>query len=357
VASASLTESILNPIPVVSSAQATETVVGGTSYSLDVMGTGFISTSQLQVGWGDGALDAGVFDGTAQHWHDHGGGWGDDGGRGGDESRSGDDDGKCYGSGSEPEGCPAGGARLLDQATFGPTLSDISHVQAVGLNAYLTEQFAVPTTLLPDIAATPPTVCVNTLLPCEQSEWWQTMLTAAGPAAATGGVCAERDVCGVDELCECAVSDDVPEHAGEGRVRNFYTILQDVTLSPAMGAYLNMLNSAKPATGQIANENYARELMQLFATGLFLLNQDGTLQLDANGNAMPVYSEAQVQAFCASVHGVDVCQCFGYWRAGEVPKHGELHDADGGARNPARYDGEGIADNDATGRASQRLRT
>src|SRR2546425_744557 len=44
VASASQTESILNPIPVVSSAQATETVIGGTSYSLDVMGTGFIST-------------------------------------------------------------------------------------------------------------------------------------------------------------------------------------------------------------------------------------------------------------------------------------------------------------------------
>ena len=50
----------------------------------------------------------------------------------------------------------------------------------------------------------------------------------------------------------------------------FTTIMQDVTLSPAMGAYLNMLNSAKPGTArraQIANENYARELMQLFTTG------------------------------------------------------------------------------------------
>jgi hypothetical protein len=49
VASASQTESILNPIPVVSSAQATETVIGGTSYSVDVMGSGFISASKLQV--------------------------------------------------------------------------------------------------------------------------------------------------------------------------------------------------------------------------------------------------------------------------------------------------------------------
>jgi hypothetical protein len=68
-----------------------------------------------------------------------------------------------------------------------------------------------------------------------------------------------------------------------------------------MGAYLNMLNSAKPGTingvPQIANENYARENMQLFTIGLNLLNQDGTLQLDANGNPIPTYTEAQVQAF------------------------------------------------------------
>jgi uncharacterized protein (DUF1800 family) len=88
---------------------------------------------------------------------------------------------------------------------------------------------------------------------------------------------------------------------------NFYTIMQDVTLSPAMGGYLNMLNSAKPAivngVPQIANENYARELMQLFTTGLSMLSQDGTPQLDGSGNTMPVYSEAQVQAFAGAFTG------------------------------------------------------
>ena len=49
---------------------------------------------------------------------------------------------------------------------------------------------------------------------------------------------------------------------------NFYTIMHDVSLSPGMGAYLNMLNSAKPTGTQIANENYGRELMQLFSLGL-----------------------------------------------------------------------------------------
>src|SRR5579875_2102640 len=84
---------------------------------------------------------------------------------------------------------------------------------------------------------------------------------------------------------------------------NFATIMHDVTLSPAMGAYLNMLNSNKPATGQIANENYARENMQLFTIGLNALNQDGTPQLDGSGNPIPNYTQAQVQAFARAYTG------------------------------------------------------
>ena len=84
---------------------------------------------------------------------------------------------------------------------------------------------------------------------------------------------------------------------------NFATIMKDVSLSPAMGGYLNMLNSNKPATGQIANENYPRELMQLFTTGIDTLNPDGTLQLDSSGNPIPVYTETQVQAFARAYTG------------------------------------------------------
>ncbi len=303
VALASLTESILNPIPVVSSAQATETVVGGTSYSLDVMGTGFISTSQLQVGGvtvpstlvsstelrstGTITVAAGVTTVAVVVTNP--------------------DPGTMMANATAQVvnlkvALPAA-ARLLDQATFGPTLNDISHVQAVGLNAYLTEQFAVPTTLLPDIAATPPAVCVNTLLPCEQSEWWQTMLTAPDQLRQrVAFALSEMFVVSTNSVNARSVT-TYQNTMAKDAFGNFYTILQDVTLSPAMGGYLNMLNSAKPATGQIANENYARELMQLFTTGLFLMNQDGTLQSDANGNAMPVYSEAQVQAFARAFTG------------------------------------------------------
>jgi uncharacterized protein (DUF1800 family) len=307
VASASVTESILNPIPVVSSAQATEAVIGGTSYSLDVMGTGFISASQLQVGGvtvpstlvsatelrstGTITVAAGVTTVAVVVTNP--------------------DPGTMTANVTAQVvnlkvALPAA-ARLLDQATFGPTLSDISHVQAVGLNAYLTEQFAVPTTLLPDIASTPPAICVNTLLPCEQSEWWQTMLTAPDQLRQrVAFALSAMFVVSTNSVNARAVTSYQNTLANDA-FGNFYNIMQDVTLSPAMGAYLNMLNSAKPAivngVPQIANENYARELMQLFTTGLFMLNQDGTPQLDASGNAIPVYTEAQVQAFARAFTG------------------------------------------------------
>jgi uncharacterized protein (DUF1800 family) len=80
---------------------------------------------------------------------------------------------------------------------------------------------------------------------------------------------------------------------------NYRQIMGDVTLSPAMGQYLDMANNAKaiPATGAVANENYARELMQLFSIGLSQLNQDGTLQLDSRGNPIPTYDQTIIQNF------------------------------------------------------------
>jgi uncharacterized protein (DUF1800 family) len=84
---------------------------------------------------------------------------------------------------------------------------------------------------------------------------------------------------------------------------NYRTIMEDATLSPAMGDYLNMLNSGKPATGQIANENFGRENMQLFTLGLYLLNPDGTRQTDSSGDPIPTYTELQVEAFARAYTG------------------------------------------------------
>jgi uncharacterized protein (DUF1800 family) len=197
-------------------------------------------------------------------------------------------------------------ARLLDQASFGPTVSTIAHVQSVGVNGYLAEQFALPATTLAAVPTNPlPTLCLTANNPrvCAESEWWQTAVT--GPDQLRQRVAfalSEMFVVSSQSISGAAVPQFHNALANDA-FGNFATIMHDVALSPAMGGYLNMLNSAKPATGQIANENFSRENMQLFSLGLYLLNQDGTQQLDGSGNPIPSYTQAQVQAFARAYTG------------------------------------------------------
>ena len=86
---------------------------------------------------------------------------------------------------------------------------------------------------------------------------------------------------------------------------NYRKIMLDVTLSPAMGRYLDMVNNDKPnpAANINANENYARELLQLFTVGLYVLNADGSLKLDASNNPIPTYDQSVVQGFARAFTG------------------------------------------------------
>ena len=87
---------------------------------------------------------------------------------------------------------------------------------------------------------------------------------------------------------------------------NFQDILTRVTLSSVMGDYLNMVNNDKPAGAVNPNENYARELLQLFSLGVWELNIDGTPIRDASGNAIPAYDQDIVEAFAHVFTGLDV---------------------------------------------------
>src|SRR5262249_39691193 len=84
-----------------------------------------------------------------------------------------------------------------------------------------------------------------------------------------------------------------------GAFGSFRQLLQDVTLSPAMGVYLDMQGNDKenPAEGLSPNENYAREVNQLFSIGLYKLFPDGTLQLDAQGLPIATYSQDTIIGF------------------------------------------------------------
>ncbi|HMH05953.1 MAG TPA: DUF1800 domain-containing protein, partial [Terriglobales bacterium] len=111
---------------------------------------------------------------------------------------------------------------------------------------------------------------------------------------------------------------------------NFSTLLNDVTLSPVMGNYLDMVKNDKPdpSTNSRANENYAREVLQLFTVGLDLLNPDGTPQLDGSGNPIPTYTQDTITGFARVFTG---------WTYPTKPG------ATAGFGNPAFYGGPMIA--------------
>ena len=91
---------------------------------------------------------------------------------------------------------------------------------------------------------------------------------------------------------------------------NFRTLLEDVTLNPAMGFYLNTKGNQKenPATGRVPDENYAREVMQLFTIGLYQLNPDGSDKLDASGHRMETYTQSDVSNLARVFTGYDFDQ-------------------------------------------------
>jgi len=196
-------------------------------------------------------------------------------------------------------------SRLLDQASWGPTIADIAHVQSVGLQGWLNEQFAAPQTQIPLPPATLPTYC-NTTVACVQQSFFQNALS--GPDQLRQRVAFALSQIFVISAVEIPRGDAMASYfnmLSRDAFSNYLTIMKDVTLSGGMGAYLNMVNSDKPNTtiGQIANENYARELMQLFSLGTELLNPDGTPMLDSSMNPTQPYTEAQVQAFAKAFTG------------------------------------------------------
>lgn len=80
---------------------------------------------------------------------------------------------------------------------------------------------------------------------------------------------------------------------------NYRQLLEEITLHPAMGVYLSMLGNQRAVTGTNLrpDENYAREMMQLFSIGLVELNTDGTQRLDASGQPIPTYNQDIIEGF------------------------------------------------------------
>jgi uncharacterized protein (DUF1800 family) len=187
--------------------------------------------------------------------------------------------------------------RFLDQATWGPTPASIASLEQMGSADWLAAQFSAPVSDLPDQPILASTGKSNTNLAPVQAAFFQN--------AVSGQDQLRQRVAFV--LSQIWVVSQVSVHPAyafppywrilrDNAFGNYRDIIKAVTLSPAMGNYLNMANNNKgnTAKGTAANENYARELMQLFTLGLTELNPDGTPVLDANKNPVPTYNQSVV---------------------------------------------------------------
>jgi len=184
-------------------------------------------------------------------------------------------------------------ARLLEQSTFGPTPQLIQHVQQVGMQAFLDEQFKAT-------ASTYPTPGANDDIHFVQNRFFVNSLTGQDQlrqrvAFALSQIMVISNV-KIGNPSAFTLWMNMMQKDAFG---NYSTLLTDVTLSPSMGNYLDMVNNDKPDpnSGTTPNENYAREVLQLFSIGLNQLNQDGTVQVDADSNPIPTYTQDSIEGF------------------------------------------------------------
>ena len=163
--------------------------------------------------------------------------------------------------------------RFLEMATWGPTPSSIAHLQAIGRDAWLAEQFALPTTPFP--LATSLGEGPN---PIQQEFFNRALMAPDQLRQRVAFALSEIFVVSAtkDNRYEAMRSyiEDLSDHAFD----TYRNVLQVMTLSPSMGWFLDMVNNdkANPKKNTVANENYAREVAQLFSIGLTQLNLDGT---------------------------------------------------------------------------------
>lgn len=227
-------------------------------------------------------------------------------------------------------------ARLLQQGTYGPTLAEIQRVATLGstpaamTTAWLDEQFTRTPTRYADYAQL--VVDQNKTAPFDwrctgDSKSWGCAWAANTPGFFKFAIEGEdqlrqRVTNALGQIIVVSISNNTILDAGvalpdfwdmlsrhafggtttdvSGRtVGSFRSIIRDTTLHPAMGIFLDMLGS----TAEVPNENYPRELLQLFTIGTVWLNLDGTPQLDANGRTIPTYDEDTVLGLSRALTG------------------------------------------------------
>ncbi len=210
---------------------------------------------------------------------------------------------------------PNEASAFLSRATFGTTPDAIDHLMKVGYEKWLEEQFEKPPTYHMRWMADHAEEVNNTGKLRDHPAEWRVHADAIGVMERDAWM--EIAVHGEDQLRQrvafalseiLVISRNGPlltfpdarlsyyDVLLENAFGNFETLLKEVTFHPAMGRYLSYLGNAKadPTTGSHPDENYAREVMQLFTIGLYQLNEDGTKKLK-NGHPIATYTQKDVR--------------------------------------------------------------
>ncbi|WP_457393426.1 DUF1800 domain-containing protein [Roseateles sp. P5_E1] len=247
--------------------------------------------------------------------------------------------------------------RFLGQASFGPTDASVTDVMARGRAAWLSSQFNLANSdfsgvpyVDPDSSKGCPTGAPAT---CKRDNYtlFPVQVQFFANAVNQPDQLRQRTALALSEIL--VVSGNViklPNAMADyqriflrNAFGNFRDVLKEVTLSPAMGRFLNMANNDKPnpAKGIEPNENYAREVLQLFSIGLSQLNLDGSVQLDAKGQPIPSYDQDTVEGFAHAFTG---------WTY--APRPGATKNKFG---NPSYYDAPMVAFDDHHDKGTKKL--
>ncbi|MFZ9994258.1 MAG: DUF1800 domain-containing protein [Steroidobacteraceae bacterium] len=203
--------------------------------------------------------------------------------------------------------------RFLNQATFGATEENARALIALGdsSNAYgrwIDTQVTTPASvLLPAVEAAfpvpvPPGFNVGSLNAVRQETWFNNVVRGEDQlrqrvAFALSEIFVVSQIGALQNLPSATA--DFHDTLARNAFGNYRDLLEKVTLHPAMGVYLSMLGNQRAVTDTNLrpDENYAREMMQLFSIGLVELNVDGSLKRDASGEPIPTYDQDIIEGF------------------------------------------------------------
>lgn len=204
---------------------------------------------------------------------------------------------------SPPPVTTAEAFQFLNQASFGATAEEAQMVVASGIEVWIDQQLQIEASLqLPHLRAVPPPQFPFQLQPDRVDVWFRNAVNGEDQlrqrvAFALSEIMVVSQIGALGSLPFSLA--DYYDMLAKNAFGNYRDLMQAVTLHPAMGVYLSMLGNEKPdpLLNIRPDENYARELMQLFSIGLVELNQDGTRVRDAQNLPIPTYNQQIIEGF------------------------------------------------------------